>query len=109
MTVGELNDAFLRDHPLPKHANGSGKQSRGRVLIIGGGRRVPGAALLAGLSALRAGAGILQIVTANSVAIPMALTMPEAMVIGCEETSDGEIALSAADRVAELSAKCDAC
>lgn len=108
MTVSELNATFLRGHPLPDHADGSGKQSRGQVLIIGGSRRVPGAALLAGLSALRAGAGILQIATAGSVAIPLALAMPEAMVVGCEETSDGEIAPSAVDRVAELFEKCDA-
>jgi ADP-dependent NAD(P)H-hydrate dehydratase len=108
MTLHNLTDTFLRSHRLPDHADGTGKQARGQVLIIGGGRRVPGAALLAGLSAMRAGAGILQIATSQSVAIPMALAMPEAMVIGCAETPDGEIAASAADRIAELADNCNA-
>jgi ADP-dependent NAD(P)H-hydrate dehydratase len=108
MTLHDLTDTFLRSHRLPDHADGNGKQARGQVLIIGGGRRVPGAALLAGLSALRAGAGILQIATSQSVAIPMALAMPEAMVIGCDETLDGEIAASAADRIAGLAENSDA-
>jgi ADP-dependent NAD(P)H-hydrate dehydratase len=107
MTVYELTEAYLRTHRLPDHAGGTGKQARGQVLIIGGGRRVPGASLLAGLSAMRAGAGILQIATAHSVAVPVALAMPEAMVIGCDETPEGEIAASAAERVAELAENCD--
>jgi ADP-dependent NAD(P)H-hydrate dehydratase len=108
MTLHELTDTFLRSHRLPDHADGTGKQARGQVLVIGGGRRVPGAALLAGLSAMRAGAGVLQIATSQSVAIPMALAMPEAMVIGCAETPDGEIAASAAHRIAGLAENCDA-
>jgi ADP-dependent NAD(P)H-hydrate dehydratase len=107
MTVHKLTETYLRSHRLPDHAGSTGKQSRGQVLIIGGSRRVPGAALLAGLSALRAGAGILQIATAQSVAVPIALAMPEVMVVGCDETPDGEIAASAADRIAELAENCD--
>jgi hydroxyethylthiazole kinase-like uncharacterized protein yjeF len=57
---------------------------------------------------MRAGAGILQIATARSVAIPIALAMPEAMVIGCDETPEGDIAASAAGRILDLAADCDA-
>ena len=48
--------------------------------------------LLAGVAALRAGAGKLQIATAASVAPQLALAVPEARVIGLAETEDGEIA-----------------
>jgi ADP-dependent NAD(P)H-hydrate dehydratase len=43
------------------------------VLIIAGSIEVPGAALLAGLGVLRAGAGILQIATCRSAALHLAM------------------------------------
>jgi ADP-dependent NAD(P)H-hydrate dehydratase len=42
---------------------------------------VPGAALLAGLGALRSGAGVLQIATCKSIASHLGMAMPEAMVV----------------------------
>ena len=50
-----VTSGTLRDWPLP--APGSDKESRGRVLVLGGGRETPGAVLLAGEAALRAGGG----------------------------------------------------
>ena len=50
-----VTPALLRAWPLPD--GGSGKDDRGSVLVIGGARKTPGAALLAGVAALRAGAG----------------------------------------------------
>jgi ADP-dependent NAD(P)H-hydrate dehydratase len=107
MTVIPLTEMLLRSRPLPKHGEGGSKQIRGQVLVVGGSRPVPGAALLAGTAALRAGAGILQIATVRSVAVALAVAMPEAMVIGLDETAEGDIAPSAADRVADLAATCD--
>jgi hydroxyethylthiazole kinase-like uncharacterized protein yjeF len=107
MTVVPLTETLLRSLPLPKHGEGGSKQIRGQVLIVGGSRQVPGAALLAGTAALRAGAGILQIATVRSVAVALAVAMPEAMVIGLDETAEGDIAASAADRIADLAANCD--
>ena len=57
--------ATLRGWTLP--APGDGKESRGRVLVIGGSRSSPGAVRLAGEAALRAGAGKLRIATVGSV------------------------------------------
>ena len=51
----QITPSLLRDWPLP--SAGADKYSRGAVLVIGGARRTPGAALLAGTAALRAGAG----------------------------------------------------
>src|SRR5947199_3610068 len=99
---------FLRAHPLPRHEEGGDKQVRGRVLVIAGSVEVPGAALLAGLGALRAGAGVLQIATCRSAAPHLAIAMPEAKVVGCSETAAGGIDLSNAARLAEAASHCDA-
>lgn len=72
--VRTVTAAALRAQPLP--APGGDKEQRGRVLIVGGSARVPGAVMLAGEAALRAGAGKLQLATAASVAPGMALAMP---------------------------------
>ena len=50
---------------------------------------MPGAVLLAATAALRAGAGKLVIATAASVAPHIGVAVPEARVIGLEETADG--------------------
>jgi hydroxyethylthiazole kinase-like uncharacterized protein yjeF len=84
-----LDAALLRRFPLPHHPDDGDKEERGRLLVIAGSRELPGAALLAGTAALRAGAGKLQIATAESVAVPLGVAMPEARVIGCEETKEG--------------------
>ncbi|SDO57916.1 yjeF C-terminal region, hydroxyethylthiazole kinase-related [Methylobacterium phyllostachyos] len=90
MTPTPLTVAKLKEHPLPTPREGS-KDDRGSALILGGSASVPGAALLASVAALRAGAGKLKIATAQSAAVGMALTVPEAMVVGLPETSDGGI------------------
>jgi hydroxyethylthiazole kinase-like uncharacterized protein yjeF len=87
-----LDRALLDDFPLPIVAEDSGKEDRGRLLVIAGSRELAGAALLAGLAALRSGAGKLQIGTAHSIAAPLAVAMPEARVIGYPERDDGCIA-----------------
>lgn len=87
--VRMLTAAALRSMPLP--APGGDKEQRGRVLIVGGSMRVPGAVLLAGEAALRTGAGKLQIATAVSVAPGMALAVPEALVLGLAQNGQGEI------------------
>lgn len=108
MSLPEVTADFLRANPLPDPDHEGDKQQRGRVLVVAGSVEVPGAALLAGLSVLRAGAGILQIATCKSVAPHLGMAMPEAMVIGCAETSSGGIDPCSAPRLAELASGCDA-
>ena len=108
MKTTTVTRQFFRDNPLPSHEEGSDKQARGRVLIIAGSVEVPVASLLAGLGALRAGAGILQIATCRSVAPHLGVAMPEAMVVGCRETTAGGIDPAEAPRLAELGSDCDA-
>ena len=90
--VERLDAALLGSFPLPHVPEDSGKEDRGRLLVIAGSRELAGAALLAGRAALRAGAGKLQIGTAQSIAAPLAVAVPEARVIGHAETDDGCIA-----------------
>jgi hydroxyethylthiazole kinase-like uncharacterized protein yjeF len=85
-----LSPAGFRDWPLPK-PDGD-KSSRGRVLVIGGARSAPGAAMLAGLAALRVGAGVLTLAVGESVAGPVAAAVPEAGVLWLPETVSGSVA-----------------
>ena len=96
----EIDAAALRDWALPQP--GSSKHARGVVLMVGGSAGVPGAMLLAGEAALRAGAGKLQVVTTDSVAGQMAVSIPEALVRRADERPSGDIAPSAADDIVEL-------
>jgi hydroxyethylthiazole kinase-like uncharacterized protein yjeF len=88
MHMNIVDSHLLKNLPLPQPAEGS-KEERGRVCIIGGSREVPGAVLLAGVGAMRAGAGKLQIVTVDSRAGAIAVAMPEALVIDLQETPAG--------------------
>jgi hydroxyethylthiazole kinase-like uncharacterized protein yjeF len=85
----DITAGVLRDWPLPMPGAGGDKEVRGHVLIIAGSREMPGALVLAGTAALRAGAGKLTLVTAASIAAQVGVALPEARVIGLAETADG--------------------
>ncbi|MET3950825.1 ADP/ATP-dependent (S)-NAD(P)H-hydrate dehydratase [Arthrobacter sp. UYEF36] len=92
-----VTPTMLRDWPLP--GGGSGKDDRGSVLVIGGARMTPGAALLAGVAALRSGAGRLTLAVAESVAVHLAVALPEAGVLRLPETASGTVRGSSAAAV----------
>ncbi|HVF51332.1 MAG TPA: NAD(P)H-hydrate dehydratase [Pyrinomonadaceae bacterium] len=81
---------------LPQPDDEGDKEERGRVLVVGGAREMPGAVILAATAALRAGAGKLQIATARSIAPLVAMSIPEARVFALPETRAGAIHISAA-------------
>jgi hydroxyethylthiazole kinase-like uncharacterized protein yjeF len=103
-----LDVALLRAWALPEIAPEADKEMRGRVLVIAGSREVPGAALLAGVAALRAGAGKLALATAQSVAPQLAIAVPEARVIALPETARGGFALQGLDAVRDCAKRADA-
>ena len=103
-----IDAALLARHPLPDHAGDADKDARGAILAIGGSVEVPGAILLAAVAALRAGAGKLQIATCRSVAPMLGLMVPEALVIGLDETPAGGIDASAIATLGDRLTKCDA-
>ncbi|HET9427438.1 MAG TPA: NAD(P)H-hydrate dehydratase, partial [Allosphingosinicella sp.] len=74
----DLDETVLACFPIPPVPEDAGKEDRGRLLVIAGSRELGGAALLAGVAALRAGAGKLQIGTAASLSTAIAIAVPEA-------------------------------
>src|SRR3954452_19854929 len=80
--VDEALDAdLLRAWPMRVDADGD-KYSRGHVLVVGGSPSTPGAVVLAGLAALRVGAGVLALRVAPSTASAVAVAVPEASAAG---------------------------
>ena len=104
----ELDTDWLADHPLPVHGAGTDKNSRGRVLLAGGARFVPGALRLTGEAALRAGAGKLQMATVADVAMHLGVLVPEAAMIALPVDGDGEIGTTAIPVIQSAIERCDA-
>jgi NAD(P)H-hydrate epimerase len=88
--------------PRPRDSN---KGKFGHVLIVAGSRAKPGAAAMAGLAALRAGAGLVTVACPESAMASIASHTAELMTEPLPETASGEIARAAFDRLLELGAK----
>lgn len=86
-----LDGAWLRANPLPQPHEEADKNARGRVLVIGGCRTVPGGVRLTAEAALRAGAGKVQVATIESVADMIGAFLPEIGVVPLRMNDDGEI------------------
>jgi hydroxyethylthiazole kinase-like uncharacterized protein yjeF len=80
--IPAVTPQLLRGWPLPTPDDSGTKHDRGTVLVVGGAASTPGAVLLAGLAALRVGAGRLQVATVEATAVALGVTLPEAMVVG---------------------------
>ncbi len=77
---------LINDIPtLPPRQPESHKGIFGKVLIIGGSRQMAGAPSLAGLAALRSGAGLVRIATPDSIQLSVAQMTPCATTIPLEE------------------------
>src|SRR4051794_36254693 len=98
----ELTTDFLRGWPLPQPDDEDDKHDRGQVLVVGGSVAIPGATMLSGLAALRAGAGKVRVATTQTTAVALGVAMPEAMVAGFPEVGEGAIDPAAAHRIVEL-------
>ena len=99
---------LLREWPLPEAQDGSDKHARGTVVVVGGAVSTPGALLLAGLGALRAGAGRLQVLTVEATAVALAVALPEASVVGLPAGAGGSLAPGAAEEVLAACERADA-
>ncbi len=78
-------------------ARSAHKGSFGHVLAIGGSRTKPGAILMTGMAALRAGAGLVTVFTAEGSAQAMIGRTPELMVETGEPMPDGTLGPDALD------------
>jgi ADP-dependent NAD(P)H-hydrate dehydratase / NAD(P)H-hydrate epimerase len=85
----------------PRRAD-SNKGTYGHVLVVGGSFGKAGAAAMAGMAALRAGAGLSTVATAKSVLATVAGFHPEIMTEALPETEAGTIATDAGVRISEL-------
>ncbi len=102
-----LDSAWIAANPVPVHQRGTTKNSRGRVLVIGGSRMVPGAIRLTGEAALRVGAGKVQLATITSAALMLGLLVPEAGVIALAEDAAGDIDATGMGSLAKAIAACN--
>jgi NAD(P)H-hydrate epimerase len=99
-----LNVIAARDvGPLigPRSAEAN-KGNYGHVLVVGGSVGKAGAAAMAGMAALRAGAGLSTVATAESVLPTVAAFHPELMTEPLPETDAGTLSTGAQARIGEL-------
>ncbi|HZT28304.1 MAG TPA: NAD(P)H-hydrate dehydratase [Bryobacteraceae bacterium] len=96
-------------HLLAPRRPGAHKGSFGHVLVIGGSRGKTGAAAMAGLAALRSGAGLVTVASAESAIPVIAGHAPELMTEPLPETDSGGISLRAFDygRLPDIAANKD--
>ena len=87
--------------PRPAASN---KGNFGHVLVIGGSLGKAGSVAMAGMAALRVGAGLSTVATPRSVLATVAGFHPEVMTEALEETAEGSIAGSALGRIDNLAA-----
>ena len=85
--------------PRPRDSN---KGSYGHVLVIGGSLGKVGSVAMAGMAALRSGAGLSTVATPKSVLATVAGFHPELMTEPLDETDEGSIALKAKVRIDDL-------
>lgn len=91
--------------PRPDEAH---KGDFGHVLVIGGAMDQAGGAALAGIAALRTGAGLVTIACPRSAQPTVAGFAPELMTEALAETTAGTVASAAREKLNELLAKADA-
>src|ERR1700724_2885168 len=97
----QLNVITARDFALlvaPRPAE-SNKGNYGHVLVVGGSLGKAGSVAMAGMSALRAGAGLATVATPKTVLGTVAGFYPELMTEPLPETDAGTISTSALDRI----------
>jgi ADP-dependent NAD(P)H-hydrate dehydratase / NAD(P)H-hydrate epimerase len=85
---------------LPRRPRASNKGDFGRVLIVGSGSGMPGAARMAGEASLRVGAGLVTVAVAPENVAAIAAGRPELICIGVKEEGVLDEALSRADVIA---------
>jgi NAD(P)H-hydrate epimerase len=97
--VGDLRYLGLVYAPRPAEAH---KGDFGHILIVGGSVGKAGAAAMAGMAALRSGAGLVTVACPRSVQPTIASFAPEIMTEALPETVAGTLALEALEHIEKL-------
>ena len=84
---------------LPPRKKAAHKGSFGHLVVIGGGRGMGGAVMLAAEAALHSGAGKISVVTRSEHVAPLLARCPELMVHGMDDAAQLEALLAQADAV----------
>jgi NAD(P)H-hydrate epimerase len=112
LPLGETEESCVTAASLallrkPRRAR-SDKRHQGRILIIGGSERMPGAVLMNTASALRSGAALVTTCLPESVRAKAAVAYPEAMWRGLRTGKDGALATTNLKEIRLLIAAKDA-
>ncbi|MGI8999526.1 MAG: NAD(P)H-hydrate dehydratase [Candidatus Limnocylindria bacterium] len=102
-----LTQRWVAEHLPPRPARAH-KGDFGRLLVLAGSTEYPGAAMLTGLGAMRAGAGTVRVAVAESVAARLAGIVPELTWMVLDEEAPGLIAPSGWRRVTTEAGRYDA-
>lgn len=105
--TASITQAWVARH-LPARPERAHKGDFGSLLVVAGSTEYPGAAMLTGLGAMRAGAGVVRVAVAGSVAARLAGIVPELTWIVLDEEAPGLIAPSGWRRVTTGAASYDA-
>jgi NAD(P)H-hydrate epimerase len=97
--VGDLRYLGLVYAPRPAEAH---KGDFGHILVVGGSVGKAGAAAMAGMAALRSGAGLVTVACPGSVQPTVASFAPEIMTEALPETLAGTLALEALEHIEKL-------
>jgi NAD(P)H-hydrate epimerase len=100
-----LSEPTLFTHLFRPRSSDSNKGLYGHVLVIAGARGKTGAAAMAGIAVLRAGAGLVTVASAESAIGAIAAHAPEIMTEPLPETAAGSISRRALDLLARLGEK----
>jgi hydroxyethylthiazole kinase-like uncharacterized protein yjeF len=92
-------------HLFGARARDSNKGKYGHVLVVAGSRGKSGAAAMAGLAALHAGAGLVTVACPQSALASVASHTPEVMTEPLPETASGVLSRASFDRIVELADK----
>jgi ADP-dependent NAD(P)H-hydrate dehydratase / NAD(P)H-hydrate epimerase len=107
VTVRPITQRWV-SRALPPRPERGHKGDFGRLLVVAGSIDYPGAALLTALGAMRAGAGLVRVATAESVAARLAGAVPEITWMSLDEEAPGLIAPGGWRRVTAEAARFDA-
>ncbi|MDJ0976676.1 MAG: NAD(P)H-hydrate dehydratase [Planctomycetota bacterium] len=93
---------------LRRRAVDVNKVTAGRVLVVGGSRNMTGAPALAGLAALRAGAGLVKLAVPGSIQPTVAAYRAETVTAGLPESKGGGLGTTALETLSTLAEDWDA-